>query len=139
MWGILLIVMVVIALALVVGILADGSSRREVLGLTYVPIDFNNLQDGVYVGGYQGNKSHLRDAEVEVTVQDGLVSGVTIRKGAIDKNGMPVKLTGKRSIDEVFATVLQEKTLDVDVISGATITTKAHLKALEQALVQAQK
>jgi len=37
----------------------------------------------------------------------------------------------------LFQTAIEAKTLDVDVISGATVTSKTHLKAFENALKQA--
>jgi len=138
MWWILVIIVAVIGIGLSVALLADAPGRREAAGQTFSPMDFNHLRDGKYIGEYQGTKSHLRDTKVEVVVDKGMVSDVRILKGAIDKNGQPVKLTGGRSVPDLFETALQSQTLEVDVISGATITSKTHLKALEHALSQAQ-
>lgn len=60
-------------------------------------------------------------------------------KKTLCTNGNPVKMGKDQTMSEVFQNALQSQSLDVEVISGATITTKTHLKALEQALVQAQK
>jgi uncharacterized protein with FMN-binding domain len=38
----------------------------------------------------------------------------------------------------LFRHVIESQSLQVDVISGATLTSKAHLKALENALEQAE-
>jgi uncharacterized protein with FMN-binding domain len=57
----------------------------------------------------------------------------------VDKEGKPVKLAGGQSIADLFGNAIKAQTLDVDVISGATLTCKAHIKALENALEQAQK
>ncbi|QAT63508.1 FMN-binding protein [Acidilutibacter cellobiosedens] len=38
----------------------------------------------------------------------------------------------------MFDNVVKSQTLQVDVINGATLTSKVHLKALENALKQAQ-
>lgn len=81
---------------------------------------------------------HLRDTRVELTVSKGIMSNVKILKGSIDKKGEPVKLKGGHSIEELLNNAVTEQTLEVDVISGATVTSKSHLKALENALEQAQ-
>lgn len=80
----------------------------------------------------------MRDTAVEIEIHQGSVSNIKIVKGAIGKDGQPVKLTGNRTIEDMFKNALDSRTLDVDVISGATITSKTHLKALEQALLKAQ-
>ncbi len=56
----------------------------------------------------------------------------------MDIEGKPAKLTGDKSISDLFENVIKSQTLQVDVISGATLTSKTHLKALENAIRQAQ-
>ncbi|MNW67989.1 FMN-binding domain protein [compost metagenome] len=58
-------------------------------------------------------------------------------KGALDKEGKPAVLTGGVSIGDLFSNIVKSQSLQVDVISGATLTSKVHLKALENALKQA--
>lgn len=41
--------------------------------------------------------------------------------------------------DELFGRVIQSQSLQVDTISGATLSSKAYLKAIEHALEEAQK
>ncbi|WP_332448318.1 FMN-binding protein [Sphaerochaeta sp.] len=137
-WIIILIIGLAIIIALGVVLLMDGPSRQEAMQLAFAPIDFSHLKDGTYRGEYRGTKSHLRDTQVEVLVKEGNVVSVMILKGAVDAQGKPVKLTGNKTLQEVFSQVLQTKSLEVDAISGATITTKTHLKALEQALLKAE-
>mgnify|MGYP003765787837 FL=1 len=137
MWIVILIV-VIIAAGILAGLLADAPGRREIAGLTFSEVDFENLRDGTYIGEYKGTKSHLRDTKVEVMVSGGDISEVKIIKGAVDKEGKPAKLTGDKSISDLFENVIKSQTLQVDVISGATLTSKTHLKALEDAVRQAQ-
>jgi len=42
-------------------------------------------------------------------------------------------------VEDLFDNVEKSKSLDVDTISGATLTAKIHLKALENALKKAEK
>jgi len=137
MW-IVIIIVGVIVVGLLGGIIADGPGRREIAGLSIAPGNFKNLRDGTYVGEFNGSKSHMRDTKVEVTVSGGEVSDIKIIKGAVDKDGKPVKLSGGRTIEDLFNRAVESQTLQVDTISGATLTSKSHLKALENALKQAQ-
>lgn len=138
MWTILLILMAVVGVGLLGGFLADAPSRREAGKLSFSDVEFANLVDGTYIGEFKGEKSHLRDAKVEVTISEGEISDIAILKGAVDKEGKPMELTGGRDIDDLFNDAIQSQTLQVDVISGATLTSKTHLKALENVLEQAQ-
>jgi uncharacterized protein with FMN-binding domain len=137
MW-IVIVIAVVIGGGLLGGILSDGPGRREIAQLTFAPIDFQNLRNGNYIGEYIGTKSHMRDTKVEVTVTEGEISDIKVLKGAVDKDGKPVKITNDQTIDDLFSSSIKSQTLQVDVISGATITCKSHLKAFENALAQAQ-
>jgi len=131
------IIAAVLGAVVIIGLIADGPGRREIMELTFSDVDFNNLKNGTCVGEYKGTKSHLRDVMVEITVSGGEVKDVRILKGAVDGNGKPVKMKGQY-IDEFLKNAIQSETLDVDVISGATVTSKSHLKALEDALMKAQ-
>lgn len=121
------------------GFLADAPGRNEIQALEIHDVDFKNLRDGTFVGEYAGTKSHSRDTQVEVMVSGGKISDITILKGAVDKDGKPSELTGGMSMGDLFTSVIKSDTLQVDAISGATLTSKAHLKAIENALKQAEK
>ncbi len=136
---VLLVILGVAALGTVLGLLADSPGRRELRELTIGNIDFTGLQDGTYTGEYNGSKGDSRNAAVEVTISGGKISNIKILKGALDSNGNPAELTGGMTVDDLFRQVLQSESLQVDTVSGATLTSKAHLKALENAFKQAQK
>lgn len=137
-WIVVLVILGVIAVVMVGGISADAQGRREIQELTIAPVDFNKLRDGTFVGEYTGTKSHFRDTKVQVMISAGEISDIKILKGALDKEGKPAKLTGGLSVSDLFDNAVKSQSLKVDVISGATLTSKAHLKALENALEQAQ-
>ena len=58
--------------------------------------------------------------------------------GALANEKQSTDIRGGETIGDLFARVMEQKTLQVDAISGATITNKTHLKALENALIKAQ-
>lgn len=136
LWSVLLIIFGVLVIVALVFVFADAPGRHEIQQLSFRG-EFTELNDGTYVGEYNGTKSHLRDTRLEVRISDGEISNVKILKGAIDKEGKPLILKDGKSVQYIFDDVRKKRTLQVDVISGATITSKTHLKALENALEQA--
>ncbi len=137
-WTVVFMILGVIALLIGGGILFSAPGRREVGRLTFGDVDFKKLRNGIYVGQFTGTKDHFRDTKVQVTIRGGQISDIQILKGALDKQGKPLELKRGQSIADLFGHVIQSQSLQVDVISGATLTSKAHLKALENALKQAQ-
>lgn len=136
MW-IPLIIIGIIGAGLGAGLLVSAPGRREVKELVIDSVDFSNLRDGTYRGEYVGTKDHSRDTTVEVTITGGKITAIKIIKGAVDKEGKALELTKGLTVEDLYHNVLQEYSLDVDVISGATLTSKVHLKALENALKKA--
>ncbi len=110
--------------------------RNELKALTIGEADFTNLQDGIFVGEYTGTKGHTRDAAVRITITDGAVTGIQILKGALDSSGNPSEMTNGVTMADLLKKAVESKSLLVDAVSGATLTSKAHLKALENALRQ---
>ena len=129
----------VLALGAAFAVLADAPSRGELQALEIGAVDFDGLRDGTYTGQYVGTKGSLRDVTLEVTISGGEVADIRVSQGALDPNGEPANLTGGLTVDDLFRKAIQNKTLEVDAVSGATLTSKAHLKALEDALLKAQK
>lgn len=136
-WIIILLIFAVLAIGAFIAMSIDAPGRMEIQQLSFSG-EFSKLNDGTYVGEYIGTKSHLRDTKVEVKISGGEISDIKILKGALDNEGKPSKLTNGKSVQNLFDDVKKKKTFQVDVISGATLTSKAHLKALENALKQAQ-
>lgn len=138
MWIVLSVIVVGVVAVLLGGFYFTAPGRREVSDLVINSIDFGNLRDGTFTGEYIGERDHLRDTTVEVTVKNGEITGIRIIKGAVDKSGKPSELTHGKSVEDLYKSVLKSKSLKVDIISGATLTSKTHLKALENALKKAR-
>ncbi len=86
---------------------------------------------------YHGTKESFRNATVEVTISSSKILEINILEGALDNDRQAAVLTSK--MDDLFQSVIESETLKADTVTGATLTSKAHLKALENALKQAQK
>lgn len=138
MWIVLLVIVGILVLVLGVAMLATEPGRREAMAVTVGQVDFDHLKDGVYTGAYQGTKDHLRDTKVAVTVNEGEVCDIQVVQGALANEKQSSELNNGQSIDTLFQRVVDAGSLQVDTISGATITSKVHLKALENALKQAE-
>ena len=106
--------------------------HHEARNLPLKTIDFSTLAEGTYQGAYEGGMYKWRADQCQVTVSAGKVSDIQLT-GSTDP--------GKENTDAkmLYDRVIQSQSLQVDTISGATLTSKAYLKGIENALVQAQK
>ena len=86
-------------------------------------IDLSNVEDGEYVGSFDLTRW---SNEIIVTVKDHQIIELELVDDVMFK------------IDEVtktlFDRVIQNQSLDVDIETGATVTSHAYLKAIENAL-----
>lgn len=85
-------------------------------------VDISQVPDGTYTGSHDFK---IVAAEVSVEVRDGRIVAVDI----LSHN------TGRGQLGEtVVDTVVEKQTLAVDAVTGATASSKAILKAIENAL-----
>jgi uncharacterized protein with FMN-binding domain len=133
-WTVLLVILGVIVAGSGITMLAFEPGRREASNLTIGNVDFKKLRDGVYEGEYKGTKDHFRDAKVMVTVDSGAVTEIEVTGGALSGEKQTSEVRNGQSIDDLLNRVIDSQSLQVDVISGATISSKVHLKAVENAL-----
>jgi uncharacterized protein with FMN-binding domain len=81
------------------------------------------LRDGVYKGTYEGGRW---TNQVEVTVVNHRITGIRITKDVLFPKP---ELT-----EELLGRVIEKQRTDVDAVSGMTVTCKAYLKSIENAL-----
>jgi len=85
-------------------------------------VSLENLPDGVYAGSFKGGRfSH----SVEVTIKDNRI--VDIRKIKPSK-------PAEKLYRQIYDRVIEEQSLTIDAVSGASVTTNTALKAIENAL-----
>lgn len=137
-WIVILSIVGVIALGMGGAVVLTAPGRNELQNMDIADMDFNKLCDGVYTGAYRGKKDSLRNAAVKVTVASGAVTKIMVTEGALAGNKQTNEIRNGLTIDNLFDEVIKSQSLQVDVISGATLTSKAHLKAVENALEQAE-
>jgi len=127
-----------IALAGIGAVMWDAPARAELKNVVITDVNFEDLIDGVYTGEYRGTKNSLRDVTVEVTVASGTVTKIAVTEGAYAGGKARDEIAEGKSIVDLFGKVISSQSLHADAISGATLTTNAHLKATESALLKAQ-
>ena len=84
-------------------------------------VDLSKLDDGVYTGSYDHGRW---TNQVEIRVENHEI--VEIRKVEGFEH--------KAAMETIHERVLESQSLLVDVVSGATVSSKAYLKAIEHAL-----
>lgn len=130
-WVIAFGVIAILAGAGAIGWSALMAEHAEAASLPLNAVDFSTLKDGVYTGDYAGGMYKWRYNEVQVTVSSGKVTAIKLLDSAD-----PAK--GNAQQDALYHEVIDAQSLQVDALSGATLTSKAYLKAVENALLQAQ-
>lgn len=98
----------------------DAGSKVEISS-----VDPSALSDGLYEGSYDGGRWSNK---VAVTIKEGKITDIQIKKD--------VGLGQKGLSDNLFKRVIKAQNTTVDVVSGATVTSKAYLKSIENALTR---
>jgi uncharacterized protein with FMN-binding domain len=136
MW--ILIVLGVLVVGMGAAMLATAPGRKELAEMTFPAASFAPMKQGTYVGEYIGSKDQMRNTKVQVTVAGGKLSDIKVLSGSTVKDDKPIEIRHGESIDDLSKRVMDAQSLHVDVISGATLTSNAHLKAIGNAVSQAE-
>lgn len=86
-----------------------------------------SYKDGVYTGVADGFKGPV---EVEVTVSQGSITKVVVT------DQMETPFIAKNAIEQIPEAIIMAQSWEVDVVSGATITSNAIKAAVEEALTE---
>ncbi len=133
-WIIAFVVVVGLGIAGGIGWSKLSKEHQEARGLPLNAVDFSKLKDGTYHGAYAGGMYKWRVNECDVTVTDGKVTDIQLAGSKEDPDGKNAAMHAM-----LYERVVAAQSLQVDTISGATLTSKAYLQAVENALIQAQR
>lgn len=125
---ILLAIVVILIIGGSIGWSSISKEHREARSLPIEAIDFNSLADGTYTGSYAGGMYKWRTNKVQVTVSSGRVTEITLLDAAAGPE-----------VAELYERIKSSQSLQVDTVSGATLTCNAYLKGVELALVQGER
>ena len=112
-------------LIIIVGGILLAACSTAYLSLTAKMPDLTTMSDGVYRGNYD-----VANTPIKVTLDTTIQSYKIIEIKIIEHQCSPVGKKAEKIIDKI----IKQQSLDVDVVSGATISSKAILKAVENAL-----
>ena len=100
---------------------------NDVNSITVSNLNMANITDGIYVGKYSITPVYV---EVEVTVTEHKITNIKIIE---HENGLGDK--AEKIVDDVIS----RQSLEVDAVSGATVSSKCIIKAIENALQSGSK
>lgn len=95
---------------------------NNVYSITVSNLNMANITDGIYVGEYSVTPVYVK---VEVSVTEHKITGIKIIE---HENGLGGK--AEKIVDDVII----QQSLEVDAVSGATVSSKCIIKAIENAL-----
>ncbi len=107
------------------GLIREHKQARDI---SIKDIDFSRLESGIWNGHYDGGMYGWRENSVMVTVGDGRVTQIVLQHSA-ESNDYTL----------IYRQIIAAQSLLVDGISGATLTSRAYIKGVENALLQAKK
>jgi len=128
---VLVVLVVILAIGGGIGWVFLSREHREARSLPLNRVNFSKLVDGTYHGLYEGGMYKWRRNECDVTVANGRVTDIQLTASAD-----PGKENAKAEM--LYERVIAAQSLQVDTISGATLTGKAYLQCVENALLQTQ-
>ena len=91
--------------------------------MTISNVDLESVPDGTYTGSFKGGRW---SNTVKVTVENHRITDIKIVKDVQFKNA--------KTASQLFNMVVKAQSLEIDGVTGATVTSKAYLKAVENAL-----
>lgn len=105
------------------GILFISRGLSSGMNLVINDVELSSLNDGIYNGKYDAGRW---TNEMNVTIKDHKIIKIDVVKD--------VSFSKPEVTEAIISTVIENQNIKVDVVSGATVTSKAYLKAMENAL-----
>lgn len=121
---ILAVVIVIIAVAGIAMYSVVGNYRKQVEAIQITGVDLSEIPDGTYEGSCE---TLLVSADVKVIVKDHQITDIQLVRHDNGKGA---------SAEVIPQKIIEAQSLEVDIISGATSSSKVILKAVESALTR---
>ncbi len=125
------VVLGIAGITLLIGLVCLGSYTKEVYdyqqdvkNIVITDVDLSKIADGAYIGEYNVS---LIYAKVEVIVQNGKIEKITLLEHKNERG---------KSAEKIIGDIIEQQSLDVDAVSGATNSSLVIRKAIENALLE---
>ena len=127
-WLLLLIIPVVFAIIILsfIGIIL-GKMKKQLEQIDTSTVDISQVADGIYMGE---SETELVKVAVNVTVKDGKIENIDILKHECGK-GKPA--------ERIIESIIQKNNVEVDAVSGATVSSRVIQDAVRIALRKGMK
>jgi uncharacterized protein with FMN-binding domain len=122
---IILVVLVVLITGVIIAYQAVNVNLKKLTDVQVQNVDLLQIPDGTYNGAYSAFPVAV---EVAVTVENHVITKIDLLKHQNGQGGGAEVIPGL---------VIEEQSLQIDAISGATYSSKVILKAIEDALLNA--
>ena len=119
---IILVFLLVIGFGIFYFVQKMENSLSELSAIEIEDIDLSQISDGIYEGSYSVFPVSV---EVKVTVENNIITDIEIIKHDTGQG---------QSAEAIIDDVLLEQSIDVDIIQGATYSSKVILLAIKDAL-----
>ena len=124
---VLIILGIIILVIIVLGSIAFNRINKNLQSLEenrISMIDLASLEDGVYLGSYAAFPVKVK---VEVLLKDHKIEDIKILEH-VNGKGKPA--------EDIVKAMIEKQTIDVDVIAGASYSSRVIQKAIEEALLK---
>lgn len=125
-YKVLLIILGVVVIGIIIAVIAinklQGDLDKKMSEITITDVDLAKVPDGTYDGSF---KIFPVAAEVKVTVENHKITGIELVRHE-NGQGKPAEVLPDK--------VVEAQSLKVDIVSGATYSSKVILKAINNAL-----
>ncbi|WMJ78746.1 MULTISPECIES: FMN-binding protein [unclassified Sedimentibacter] len=118
--GFTILLIVIVGMA---GVFYLSRGLEEVLNVSINSVDLSEAEDGVYKGSFDFGRWCN---ELNVTVENRKITKIEIEED--------VKFANEEVSRLLFQRVIEKQNTTVDTVSGGTVTSKAYLKSIEDAL-----
>ncbi|MCP4351441.1 MAG: FMN-binding protein [Desulfobacterales bacterium] len=117
---------ILLASVLLIG-LSSCAQHKKIRQMPIKDADLFSIKDGKYKGSFTYGKGEGFTYEVLTTVKNKRIADIEILKNRDTKHA--------KKAEQVIERIKQKQTPNVDAVSGATTTSKAFMKAVENSLL----
>lgn len=120
--SLILVILSILAIIIFAIFKSSEAGMQNLLDTSIQDINIQNIPDGIFLGKYDAFPINVK---VEVHVKDNIIIAINLTKHT-NGQGKPAEV--------IINNVINDQTLQVDSIAGATYSSKAILLAIENAL-----
>ncbi len=120
--GIVVLVMIIASGGMLIYMSRGLSEGRE---MVIQEVDLSNVEDGIYDGSHQGGRWSNR---ISVTVKDHEITEIEVIED--------ISFSDETVKNRIIEAVIGQQSTQVDLVSGATVSSKAYLQSIQQAFQQ---